>query len=101
MKIDPARKYVLLSVKWTKNTLVFWGSLTDDNEKCSYGGYTDDIDSCERYTLEEIKNESSYFYEYGGEPFYKLKKMEQDGTWAIRVDELDKLGRKSTCYLLN
>lgn len=35
--------------------LLFWGHKTEDRESRSFGGYTNDIDKCEVYTLEEIE----------------------------------------------
>lgn len=55
MKTD--RKYVLVSAKRTKETLVFWGRLTKDEDERSFGGYTSDLNSCERYSLDEVKDE--------------------------------------------
>ena len=42
------RDYVLVSRKWSQATLVFWGSFTKDDNKRSFGGYTNDINVCER-----------------------------------------------------
>lgn len=50
------RKYVLVSAKWTKEYLVFWGRLTKDEDERSFGGYTSDLNSCERYSLDEVKD---------------------------------------------
>lgn len=51
------RKYVLVSAKWTSELLVFWGSLTKDEDERSYAGYTSDLNSCERYSLDEVKGQ--------------------------------------------
>lgn len=55
--MNTERKYVLVSAKWTKEHLVFWGRLTKDEEDRSYGGYTSDLKSCERYSLDEVKEQ--------------------------------------------
>ncbi len=63
-KIKPERKYVIVSNKHSGGwggCMLFWGSLTEDNEKRSFGGYTQGIDRCERYTLDEIAGFSPHF----------------------------------------
>ena len=61
------RKYVIVCNKhkamWN-GCLLFWGHLTDDEESRSFGGYTSDIEQCERYTLEEIQDEHYTFPVY-------------------------------------
>ena len=52
------RKYVIVCNEhkaMLKDTLLFWGSLTDDNEERSFSGYTCQIDKCERYTRQELE----------------------------------------------
>lgn len=94
------REFVLLSVKWTKHSLVFWGTLSpDDAYNRSFGGYTDDITTCERYTLDEAKDGSPHFHEYNGETLRQLRKKDDDGTWIVKVDDLHKLGRLTTHYV--
>lgn len=100
MEIDKERSYVLLSVKWTRGSLIFWGTVTTDNAaRRSFGGYTDDINICEKYTFEEARKESSHFHEYKGETLRSLKKIEEEGTWIIDIRDLDKLGRLVTHYV--
>jgi hypothetical protein len=51
------RKYVILCTKYKSvfpGALLFWGSLTTDNEKRSFSAYTSDIDSCEHYSLDDL-----------------------------------------------
>lgn len=94
------RNYVILSIKWTKDALVFWGNKSEDTQARSYSGYTSDIKSCERYTFEEVRSKRSEFYEYKGESISKLRQIDRDGSWIIRVDELEKLGNRMTSYIL-
>lgn len=57
-EINSERKYVIVCNEhkaMLKDTLLFWGSLTDDNSKRSFGGYTCQIDKCERYTRQELE----------------------------------------------
>mgnify|MGYP000092217642 FL=1 len=58
------RKYVIVCNKhkamWN-GCLLFWGHLTYDDESRSFGGYTSDLERCERYTLEEIQDEHYTF----------------------------------------
>lgn len=57
-EINSERKYVIVCNEhkaMLKDTLLFWGSLTDDNAKRSFGGYTCQIDKCERYTRQELE----------------------------------------------
>lgn len=96
MIVNSKCKYVLLSVKWTKNGhCLFWGRLPDDNEKRSYSGYTMDLNECERYTREEAFF-SKDIYEYNGERFGELVQKDSDGTLAITLNDLSKLGQKKT-----
>ena len=66
-KVGPKRQFVIVSNKHSGNwggCMLFWGQLTANNEKRSFGGYTHGIDRCERYTLEEIREFSPHFAEY-------------------------------------
>lgn len=68
MNIDANRKYVIVSNEhtgWPRGALLFWGRLTDDCEKRSFGGYTTRWDKCERYTREELEE-----YRKGSEQHY-------------------------------
>lgn len=66
-KISPDRKYVIVCNEhagmWAGCAL-FWGQLTRDEEKRSFGGYTVGIDRCERYTMDEIAAWSTHFAVY-------------------------------------
>lgn len=99
MKVNDERRYVLLSVKWCRNgTLIFWGSRTADEEGRSFGGYTDDLNQCERYTFDEARNERHDHYEYKDETIEELMNIDRGGTWIVNIDDLDKLGRKSLVF---
>lgn len=65
--------------------ILFWGNLTEDNAKRSFGGYTSGLDRCERYTEKELKNSMYHFPFYNGESaneFYKISDI------CIKVDDL-------------
>lgn len=68
ISISPERQYVIVCNKHSGNwagCVLFWGSLTEDHEKRSFGGYTTGVDRCERYTMDEILSFSSdMFTEY-------------------------------------
>lgn len=58
MNVSEDRQYVIVCRRHKallSPALLFWGSLTDDDAKRSYGGYTMDIDKCERYTRDELE----------------------------------------------
>lgn len=80
MNVNSERKYVIVCnehIGTVKDALLFWGSLTDDSrEKRSFGGYTCQIDKCERYTrkeLEEFRGDLKAEY-----PFFDELKNERD-----------------------
>lgn len=99
MKINDERRYVLLSVKWCVNgSLVFWGTRTADKEKRSFGGYTNDLNQCERYTFDEANNERHTHHHYKCETIEELMNIDREGTWIVDVDHLDNLGRKSLVF---
>jgi hypothetical protein len=81
------RDYVVVCVRHMRGSeLMFWGGYTKDNEKRSFGGYTTDLDRCERYTEQEINNSSYNF------PFYNKNmawKKEED--FAIKISELKEI----------
>ena len=62
------RDYVIVSFEHSNDMLTFWGERTDNNQPRSYGGYTVDLNTCERYTRKELEE-----YRKGMEtqfPFY-------------------------------
>jgi|SRR6185312_1028182 len=100
MKISKDRCYVLLSIKWTrKGTLMFWGTISEDDNERSFGGYTDDINACERYTFEEARNERHSHYEYNDETLDQLMNDNRDGTWIIHINDLGNLGKAVVHYV--
>lgn len=93
------RDYVLLSRKYSKSTLVFWGSYTRDDKPRSFGGYTNDINVCERYTLEEITSESSRFIPFSMKEF--RKRSNSDETFYVTIEELKEHFQKpATAFVL-
>ena len=58
MNVSEDRQYVIVCRRHKallSPALLFWGSLTDDDAKRSYGGYTMYINKCERYTRDELE----------------------------------------------
>lgn len=72
--------------------LLFWGLKTKDEEKRSFGGYTGDINSCERYTLEEATNNGYNFPVYGKGCNHDNFKQFDD--FIIEIKRLERLGYK-------
>ena len=105
-RIDPKREYVIVCNRHTsfiKGTLLFWGELTPDNNKRSFGGYTCDINKCERYTEDEIRNHSTanpdwitFFDEIQQrrKSDTKLRQLRKFDDVAISIDKLKELGFK-------
>lgn len=80
--------------------LLFWGEYTPDNaERRSFGGYTSDLDKCERYTLNEIKNSGFNFPIYDGR--MDKKSFLQHRDVAIKVAHLSRLGYVIKRYVIN
>lgn len=100
MKINEDRCYVLLSIKWTrKGTLMFWGTISEDDNQRSFGGYTDDINTCERYTFEEARSERVSHYNYNDETLTELMNIDRDGTWIVHIKDLRNLGKVVMNYV--
>lgn len=71
--------------------LLFWGHFTQDKAECrSFGGYTSDLDRCERYALEEIQRSGFEFPVYDGRMTAQSFRNHQD--IAIKIDQLKELG---------
>lgn len=95
MVVNENRKYVIVCNEhksYVSGALLFWGSLTDDNDKRSYGGYTCQIDKCERYTREELEKwRGNLIKEY---PFFDELKNQRSffkkDEVLITVDDLKK-----------
>ena len=65
--MDNTRKYIAISIKHTEykwkfgKPLVLWGwKRTADDEKRCFGGYTEDVNKAELYSLEEFNNHYGY-----------------------------------------
>lgn len=91
--VNPGRKYVIVcnehSGMWA-GCVLFWGQLTADGEKRSFGGYTTGIDRCERYTLDEIIAFSTNFAVY--RPGMTYEQFRQHRDIIIEHENLEKLG---------
>ena len=74
-----------------ENCLLFWGAYTKDNQKRCFGGYTINLNKCERYTLEEAKNRKLPIY--GIDLNYYNYEDVQD--FVISIDRLEELDCKS------
>lgn len=95
---DPAREYVIVCNEHKSiipGTLLFWGRRTEDKRKRSFGGYTCDIERCERYTRDELeewrgdlKEEYPFFDEIERSDFFKKNEV------LITIQELENLGFK-------
>lgn len=92
-KINPERKYVIACNEhpgiWS-GCVLFWGSLTEDGEKRSFGGYTTGVDRCERYTLDDIVGFSPKFAIYS--PGMTYKEFIACRDIIIRPEDLENLG---------
>jgi hypothetical protein len=61
------RRYVIVCNEHSgmfRGTLLFWGSRTEEGQERSFGGYTSDIDNCEIYSENEVKEKGYYFPMY-------------------------------------
>lgn len=86
------RDYVIVSTQYIRDGLVqFWGRNTKDDEPRSFGGYTRDLDTCEKYTRKELVN-SGYRFPF----FRKNMNWKRTGNFYIKISDLDQLGRKMT-----
>lgn len=73
--------------------LLFWGRRTEDDEERSFGGYTCDIEKCERYTRAELEawrggltEEYPFFDEIERKDFYKKNEV------LITLQQLEAIG---------
>ena len=96
VKISRDRKYVIVCNKssgmWA-GCMLFWGQLTRDDEKRSFGGYTTDVDKCERYTMEEIAGFSPAFAVW--KPGMSYKEFRECQDVVIEPETLPQLGLKT------
>ncbi len=95
--IDPSRRYVIVCNEhngmWA-GCVLFWGHLTDDGEKRSFGGYTSDIDGAERYSPQDLESGNWHFQVYNKDTmsqqdFLKVRDI------AILPEELEGLGYRT------
>jgi hypothetical protein len=88
------RKYVVIcnEHKGIGGALLFWGTKTKDEDRRSFGGYTNDFNMCERYTLAEINNSGYHFPVYGKDLNHDNFSKIDD--FAIEVSRLKRLGYK-------
>lgn len=88
------REYVIVCNEhsgYYPGVLLFWGENTpDEAEKRSFGGYTSDLDKCEKYTLEEIYNSDHQIFIYDG--LMTNKSFRQHRDVAIKISQLCELG---------
>lgn len=88
------RDYVIVCNKYKSmwnGCLLFWGHLTDDKESRSFGGYTSDIEKCEKYTLEEIQNNYYTFPIYDEEVMDRIDFLNCEDI-VITIPQLIELG---------
>ena len=79
--------------------LLFWGHHTKDNENRSFGGYTSDIEKCERYTLEEIRDKNYHFPVYDKRmSTFSFRKHDDV---IIKLSQLEKLGYAKMTVMYN
>lgn len=74
---------------------LFWGRRTEADEQRCYGGYTSNVEYCEKYTKEELESNSYRFAFYGGGglgEYLKLIKIGQP--FNIKISELEEIGFK-------
>lgn len=101
MSVSPDREYVIVCNEHQSNfpgTLLFWGCLTaDDAESRSFGGYTCQIDRCERYTRAEVDAwRGGRIKEY---PFFDdldtPRAFGRNDEVVITIDQLEELGYRT------
>lgn len=85
------REYVIISSIYDslygKDILLFWGKRTKDDEERSFVGYESDINKCEIYTEDEIKNSQFKFKKWD-----KRKNYKKMGDFYIKISQLKELG---------
>ena len=91
--ISDDREYVIVNAGHRPalpGCLLFWGHLTEDAQRRSFGSYTHDFSSCERYSLDEIKAA------YPSMPVFRKDIRKPELIWkrdnaAIRISDLPRL----------
>lgn len=88
------RNYVIVCnrYKGIGGGLLFWGTKTEDDNKRSFGSYTSDFNSCEKYTLNEIDKSGYKFPVYGRDVNHDNFREVED--FAIDVKRLERLGHR-------
>ncbi|MCI9013549.1 MAG: hypothetical protein HFI59_06270 [Lachnospiraceae bacterium] len=86
------RKYVIVCNEHSAGWLLFWGHRTQDHESRSFGGYTKNIDSCEIYSENEVKEKGYHFPKYyDGMSWEEFRGYDDI---LIEPKDLEKLGYK-------
>lgn len=100
-KVSNDREYVLISSrnKGDQDKLLFWGSLTWDDEQRSFSGYTHSFTECERYTLDEIMGAN--FPKKYLEPFDKNKwaNFEGETFYCTALELIEVMGSPKTVFI--
>jgi hypothetical protein len=91
----PNRHYVVVCVRHMqgKAMLLFWGEYTPSNTERSFGGYTYDLNKCEKYSLRDLEGHGFHQYTKG----CNWRKFDD---FYISVDRLGELGQKMTVIYL-
>lgn len=100
MEISKDRIWVLASNKHKcGGVLQFWGYLTADEDKRSYGGYPTDFSKCERYATTDKANDGQNNFPTLDSNCNYLDLTETEHYW-IKVEELEKCKcyRKKTIF---
>ncbi len=95
------RNYVIVCNRYKgigNSTLLFWGNETEDDAERSFGGYTSNFNSCEKYTFEELKDSKYNFPIYGKDCNHDNYKQFDD--FVIEIKRLKRLGRPMLIYYL-
>lgn len=84
---------IIINKKNNQNKLFFCGVRSKDNENRNFNKCIDDFNSCERYSLKEIKNSNRNIPVYGKEiNKYNYKDVY---AFAIEIRRLNVLGIKT------
>ena len=87
------REWVLVTTRhpdMAGGALLFWGRLSPDHAKRrDFGGYTIDLDACERYTMTELRDHGEAL---AAEDF-DIERWRDQSDFGVRVSDLPLLGR--------
>lgn len=86
------RKFVIVCNEHSSGWLLFWGHRTQDHESRSFGGYTRNIDGCEIYSEDEVKEKGYHFPKYHDGMSWEEFRGYDD--ILIKPKDLEKLGYK-------